>query len=306
MSFYPLPRRIPRVSDVDPAELSPRARALRTEEYGPEADEPEPTPAPSSKRSEKAEREGLPPGYRVRADAHYVENLTSRRDRATAEGLRAVESHRSDRLLDQLAEDLGTIESAAQALAADGGRMARRVNPVLIKSQVWRAGWALRAHTLLGGRHRAKLRPRPLGFLLGQIRSGWAAECRLASVNFEVAASDWNAVVSVDEHSFIAGVSGAIIATLGLIGDTDDTSLTLQATSAAGQLRSIELIQADILVTPSEGGRFFDASWVDRPGGWLAGLGAAVAKAAAQQHGGDAVFLTDEEIGSTVRMQFSK
>ena len=113
-------------------------------------------------------------------------------------------------------------------------------------------------------------------------------------------------MVSVDEQSFIAGVSGAIIATLGLIGDTDESSLTLQASSSAGQLRSVDLIQADVLVTPTEGGRFFDASWSERPGGWLAGLGAAVAKAAAQQHGGDAVFLTDEEIGSTVRMQFSK
>ena len=93
---------------------------------------------------------------------------------------------------------------------------------------------------------------------------------------------------------------------LGLIGDTDEASLTLQATSSAGRLRTIDLVQSDVLVTPGEGGRFFDASWVDRPGGWLASLGAAVTKAAAQQHGGDAVFLADEEIGSTVRMQFSK
>jgi hypothetical protein len=243
----------------------------------------------------------------MRADAHYVENLTSRRgDRGITDGPRAAEPHRSDRLLEQLAEDLGTIESAAQALAIDGARMARRVNTDLIRSQVWRATWALRAHALLGGRYRARLRPRPLGFLLSQIRGGWSAECRLASVNLDVTASDWNAVVAVDEHSLIAGVSGAVIATLGLIGDTDGTSLTLQVVTSAGQLRSIDLIQSDVLVTPSEGGRFFDASWTDRPGGWLAGLGAAVAKAAAQQHGGDAVFLTDEDIGSTVRMQFSK
>jgi hypothetical protein len=279
---------------------------LRTEEYSPEPDDP----PPSSKKTEKVEREGLPPGYRMRADAHYVENLTSRRgdrgDRAAADGPRALDAHRSERLLEQLAEDLGTIETAAAALAADGARMARRVNTDLIKSQVWRANWALRAHALLGGRHRARLRPRPLGFLLGQIRSGWAAECRLANVTLEVETSDWNAVVAVDEPSLIAGVSGAVIATLGLIGDTDEASLTLQAVASAGELRSIDLVQTDILVTPGEGGRFFDASWADRPGGWLAGLGAAVAKAAAQQHGGDAVFLTDEEIGSTVRMQLSK
>jgi hypothetical protein len=64
--------------------------------------------------------------------------------------------------------------------------------------------------------------------------------------------------------------------------------------------------QDEVLVTPSEGGRFFDASWTDRPGGWIAGLGASVARAAAQQHGGDAVFLADEQHGSTVRLQFSR
>ena len=243
----------------------------------------------------------------MRADSHYVEHLTSRRgDRSVAESPRAPDSDRSDRLLDQLAEDLATIESAAQALGPDGARIARRVNTDLIRSQVWRAGWALRAHALIGGRHRVQPRPRPLGFLLGQIRSGWAAECRLSGVKFVVEASDWNGVVSVDEQSVVAGVNGAVIATLGLIGDADHATLTLQATSSAGQLRSIDLVQSDVLVTPSEGGRFFDSSWADRPGGWLAGLGAAVAKAATQQHGGDAVFLADEEIGSTVRMQFSK
>ena len=263
-------------------------------------------PAPTSRKSEKAEREGLPPGYRMRADAHYVENLTSRRGARGVARARVRSSRtRSDRLLDQLAEDLGTIESAAQALAADGARMARRVNTDLIKSQVWRAGWALRAHALLGGRHRAKLRPRPLGFLLGQIRSGWAAECRLASVNFEVAASDWNAVVSVDEHSFIAGVSGAVIATLGLIGETDDASLTLQAvTSSAGQLRCDRPHTSRRPRHPERRRPILRRVLGRRPGGWLAGLGAAVAKAAAQQHGGDAVFLTDEEIGSTVGCSF--
>jgi hypothetical protein len=290
------------VSDVDPAEVSPRARTVRTEEYSPEPDDPPPSP----KKAEKVEREGLPPGYRMRADAHYVENLTSRRDRGAAESPRPGDSQRSDRLLDQLAEDLGTIEAAAQALAADGARVARRVNTDLIRSQAWRASWALRSHALLSGRYRARLRPRPIGFLLGQIRHGWAAECRLANVTLEVETSDWNAVVAVDEQSVIAGVNGAVIATLGLIGDTDEASLTLQATSSSGQLHTIDLVQADVLVTPSEGGRFFDASWTDRPGGWLAGLGAAVARAAAQQHGGEAVFLADEEIGSTVRMQFSK
>jgi hypothetical protein len=101
-------------------------------------------------------------------------------------------------------------------------------------------------------------------------------------------------------------VSGAVVATLGIIGQTDSATLTLSAVAAGGSLRSIDLTQGEVLVTPGEGGRFFDPSWGDRPGGWIAGFGAAVARAAAQQHGGDAIFLTDEDHGSTVRMQFSR
>jgi hypothetical protein len=297
------------VSDVDPAEVTVRTRSLRGEEFEGEPDEV-PAAPPSSKKGEKgekAEREGLPPGYRMRADAHYVDNLSSRRgDRGTIDPRPGDMGDRSERLLAQIAEDLATIESAAQALAGDGGRLARRVSVDLIKSQAWRAAWALRAHGLIGGRNRLHVRPRPLGFLLGQIRSGWAAECRLCGLTMHVNASDWNAVVSVDEPSLVAGVSGAIVATLGLIGQTDSATLTLSAVATGGALRSVDLTQDEVFVTPGEGGRFFDPSWADRPGGWTAGFGAAAARAAAQQHGGDAVFLTGEEHGSTVRMQFSR
>jgi hypothetical protein len=297
------------VSDVDPTEVSVRTRSVRAEEFSPEPDEP--SPAPSAKKGdkgEKAEREGLPPGYRMRADAHYVEHLTSRRGAAAAPAdARSLDlADRSERLFAHIAEDLSTIESAAQALSGEGGRMARRVSLDLIKSQTWRSLWAVRAHGVMSGRHRVQIRPRPLAFLLGHIRSGWSAECRLAGVTLKVEASDWNAVVAVDEPSLVAGVSGAMIATLGLVGQTDSATLTLRAEASGGVLRTVDLTQDELFVTPGEGGRFFDPSWTDRPGGWIAGFGAAVARAAAQQHGGDAVFLADDDHGSTVRLQLAR
>jgi hypothetical protein len=273
---------------------------------------PAPAPAPSSK---KPEREGLPPGYRMRADAHYVEHLTSRRgDRAQGEQHRAasdpIERHdtrdRSERLLAQLAEDIATIESAAAGLATETSRMAKRVNVDLIKSQTWRAAWLLKAHAILGGAHRGQIRPRPLGFLLGHVRSGWAPECRLAGITMQVQASDWNAVVAVDELGLLAGLTGALVSTLGLIGQTEGATITLNAVAGSGELRFVDVVQEEVLIAPSISGRFFDASWIDRPGGWLAGLGAATAKAVAIQHGGDAVFLAGERHGSTVRLQLSK
>jgi hypothetical protein len=295
------------VSEIDPTELSVKASPHISEAFSQEPVEL----APSAK---KAEREGLPPGYRMRADAHYVDNLTSRRgaDRPTSEHLRvapepaerADSRDRGERLLAQLGEGLATLESAALALTSDTSRMARRVNVDLIRAEVWRAAWSLKAHALVEGRAGFHARPRPLGFLLGHVRNGWAAECRLEDISLQVNASDWNAVVPVDEHAFVTGVTGAIVATLAIVGQVDGATVTLNATCASGELKSIDVVQDEVLVSPSAGARFFDPAWTDRPGGWIAGLGAAVTKAVAHQHGGEAVFLAGDRRGSTVRMTF--
>ena len=296
------------MSEIDPTEVSGKSSSHITEAFPQDPVEL----APSGKR---AEREGLPAGYRMRADAHYVEHLTSRRgaDRAaTADQSRSApdptDRHdsrdRAERLLTQLTEDFATLEAASAALTGETSRMARRVNVDLIKAQVWRGSWALRAHALVEGSGGFHTRPRPLGFLLGHIRNGWAAECRLEDITLQVTASDWNAVVSVDEQAFITGVTGAVVATLAIVGQIDGATVSINATCATGELKSVDVVQNEVLVPPSAGARFFDPTWTDRPGGWLACLGAGVTKALAQQHGGDAVFLAGDQRGSTIRMTF--
>jgi hypothetical protein len=245
----------------------------------------------------------------MRADAHYVDQLSSRRGDKAAERAqveRQESRERVEKLLSQLSEELATIETAVAPLAGDTSRLSRRVNVDLIKSQVWRSSWALRAHAILDGSHRLQVRPRPIGFLLGHVRAGWAAECKLESITLQVQVSDWNAVVPVDEQAFVAGVNGAIIATLGLIGQADGATLAVTAAIANGQIRSVDVSQSEVLVSPNVSGRFFDAAWSERPGGWLSGFAAATARAVAQQHGGDAVCLVGEAVGSTVRLTLGK
>lgn len=283
------------VSDKDPVKAT-----ASTAVQEPSTDDAEFEPV-----SPKSEREGLPPGYRMRADAHYVEHLTSRRERVVAEAARAAEGERAEKLLAQLAEDLATIESAVTAMSGDGSKLARRVNVDLLKSQVWRASWALRAHALVSGTGRTQIRPRPLAFLLGQVRHAWAAELRLLGVTLTVQASDWNAVVSVDEASLITGISGAIVATLGILGQPDGATIVVTATAAGGELRRVDVAQEDVSVGAPSGARFFDLGVSDRPGGWIAGLGAAAARAAAQQHGGDASLDTSTS-GSTITLAFAR
>jgi hypothetical protein len=309
------------VSDLNPAETSAALPHVVAEQF----DEDSNDAASPSTPTKKPEREGLPPGYRMRADSHYVDLITSRRaDRVQADPARgsrrgdartqeagaetadrAEARARSGRILAQLTEDLATIESAASLLASDASRMARRANIDVIRAQTWRAAWLLRASAILDGSHRAPVKPRPLGFLLGQIRGGFAPECRLAHVALDVSASDWNAIVPVDEAAFIAGLTGALVATMGLIGEPDDSRLTVHAVTSGHELRSVEVSQQEIAVSSDVGARFFDPLWIDRPGGWSAALGAALTRVVAQQHGGDAILLPGDRMGSTVRLNFS-
>ena len=94
----------------------------------------------------KPEREGLPPGYRMRADAHYVELLSAspRLERPRGESTRVREDHmqvrdentqvraaRDRRVLEHLSADVAAIEAAAAMLSADGHatRTAREPGP---------------------------------------------------------------------------------------------------------------------------------------------------------------------------------
>jgi hypothetical protein len=311
------------VSDIDPQEITVVARRAAPEQFsqGP-ADLP-----PAATGFKKPDREGLPPGYRMRADSHYVEQLTSRRTEHApadhprpaskeADGLPsngAIESRdrrdsrdrRTERLLAQLADAVASIEATTVLLAGDSSPMVRRVSADLIAAQAGRASWLLRAAAVLDGAHPGRVRPYPLGSILSDVRDKLAAECRLTGTDLHIQTADWTASVAVDEPRLVAGLTGAVIATFGLIGNAQGVAISLTAVASAGELRTVEVTQDDISVAPGIGSRFFDASWADRPDGWVAGLGAATARAVAQQHGGGAVFQAGDRSGSTIRLTFS-
>jgi hypothetical protein len=234
------------VSEFNPADVVVSGRRSLPESYSDVPDDGVPAGPP------RRDREGLPPSYRMRADAHYVDQLATRRtDRPGAETLSRIASRtgervavertvgdspqidrRSDQLLAELAEEIGTIESAVALLGGDASPMARRVSIDLIRAQTWRAGWLLRAHGLLNGQHRGRLQPRPLGPILSQVRDGFAAECRLSGIALHVRLPDWTASATVDETALIAGLAGAVVWTLALVGQAEGVVITLTAGDA--------------------------------------------------------------------------
>jgi len=260
----------------------------------------------------------------MRADAHYVDLITSRRPESSREAARPssrargadwdadiglefppeTRAARSDAPPAHLVEDLATIQGAAALLANDTSPLVRRVSLDLITMHAARAAWSLRAEALVAGAHRADRRGKRLGAILSQVREALAPACRLSNVGLHVHASNWEAIVSVDAEALETGVIGAVQATIGLVKSDEWAAIRLHAVEQNGELKTIEIAQEEVPLAEGLGRRFFDATNVDRPGGWAASLGAAAAKAAARLHGGDATLQTAERRGSTIRLTF--
>lgn len=248
----------------------------------------------------------------MRADVHYVEALSSgaRPDRArdAARATAADDTLRHGahdrRLLDQLTDDVAAIESAAAMLTAERSPLARRVGLDLIKAQSARASWLLRASALIASVEAdSHARRRPLGDILVDIRNRAAVECRLVGVGLEVEVPIDVAAVALPDATLVAGLTGAVMAQLGLIEGIENVPIRLRAALAPGETPAItiEVTQDSVQMPSGSQARFFDAAWVSRPGGWLAAIGAATARIAAERLGGTVAVVTTERRGCTIR-----
>jgi hypothetical protein len=257
----------------------------------------------------------------MRADEHYVDQLTSRRlerriepppllpvaaPELAAEPVTPAVPRLKPGLLGHLAEAVAIIENTSALLAVEASPLTRRVSADLIRAQAWRASWMLQATQVLDGSHRVYPKSRQLGVLFAQIRDRFAAECRLSGVGLRLHTSDWTSVVVVDEALIVAGVSGALLATLALVGEAEGVTIRVTAVASGGDLRTIEIAQDDVPVPADLAARFFDEHADDRRGGWAAALGAATAKAAAGQSGGDAVFVRGDRAGCSIRLNLNR
>src|SRR5262249_9024405 len=129
--------------------------------------------SPRFEARKTAEREGLPPSYRMRADAHYVDQLTARapepaRPAAATPQQRARDAETTAQTMAAIA----TIQAAANLASDDGSPLVRRVALDLIRAAAWRAAWQVRAAAVLDQTHRWQFRPRFVGAVLSRVRDG--------------------------------------------------------------------------------------------------------------------------------------
>ena len=293
---------------------------------------------PSFDRRRAPDREGLPAGYRMRADAHYVEQLTASRSAEPPGDKPAAPAADTGELLAQLAADLDAVErrstgapppapvvdhtllqailqevaaiqSASTLLPVTQATLAERVAIDLVKAQAWRAAWLIRAAMLLQVEAPVQtVRPggtsvlAPLGSVLAKVIDGFAPEARLNGFDLRVSGPAWHLSAPASEDALSCGITGAIVATLGILDGRSGQSIVLAATASATAV-SIHVSQYDVVLTEALRTRFFDRDWTTRPGGVAASMGALVVKAAAERHGGRAALVVHERAGSTIELQ---
>jgi hypothetical protein len=262
----------------------------------------------------KTAREGLPASYRMRADAHYVDQLTSRspeeKGRKSMAATPAAAPERRTGLIDDvlalLADQSDAIESAAARAGGERSPLARRAAWDLVRAEAWRASWMLRATALVEARHAYRARQKPLGPVVSAVREKLVPELRLAGAQLHIVTNDWNATAEVDEAAFVTGVTGAVFATLGLIDDPVGVSLRVTIKSASGELLSIEVAQDDVTVPDAVLEGFWDVTATGLAGrGLLPALGAAAARAYATLSGGQATIAAGRR-GSVLRLEFER
>jgi len=348
-------------------------------------DDPEDLPSPAAaEEGGRPEREGLPRGYRMRADKHYVEQLASRaaghpvrmlpldqfaaadsareadlgallqsirtlgvvhplivrrsgsayvvvagRKRfAAAQILRlpavpclvheldeaeaaavaradnlvtGTEAERADRspmdtaVRRAIGEHLTTVRLCANLLSGDGAMKRSALD--LATAHTWRASRLLDALELIANTPALPTRERPLAAVVDEVVAGFATEARLGGFTVRAEFPSGAASSAINGHDIVAGLSGALIATIPLVESAADGAIGVTV-SAAGDGSTIFLVTPGPASIPNGvAHRFFDESSSDRPGGWCAVAGALAAKAFAERHRGNASC----EIGSDGR-----
>ena len=283
------------------------------------ADVPAGTPTEISDRfgdTELPGREGLPARYRMRADSHYVEQLLGG---AAAEGDASTPppaaprsgpafkdaqvrppQERQERLLVEIARDLSEIETATDLLEGSTSALTRRIGLDLIQARTWQALWLLRANAVLAGTHRGRVRRQSLDGVLLAVARGLAAECRLFGVRLDLESPDGTEEIEIDGEALVAGIAGATLWTLNLMGEAEGAVVRLVGRIEPDGTVKIEVVQPDPELAGD--GRAPAGSSES----WTAELGASVAKAVAALHEGEAAFLVADGRRSVVRLTFSR
>jgi hypothetical protein len=189
--------------------------------------------------------------------------------------------------LAELSQSFSAIDSCLHLLGDRDTVLRDRVALDLIRTEVHRAGRLVRCLHALRQDPQLSEAPVSLASIVDHVLEGFAAEARLSGVTLDLDASRDLQTVRADADWLTVGIAGALGGMLALVQQVKHAALDLRVgSSSSGSSVMFEIEQHATSVPAWAQGRFFDAQWTDRPGGYQAAAELAAAKRVAELHRG--------------------
>jgi nitrogen-specific signal transduction histidine kinase len=252
------------------------------------------------------QREGLPAGFRMRHEKHYVDELLARNHAGRADTAPASRVH-PRRIGHRLAEPKATPSMAmasadiGESLDAIGACLhlfrartrpaAERAALDLIAAEVARATWLVQALSVLDEEAPVARCAVGLGSVVSRIaRVLGAGQCG-AAVAVEEGSSGLRA--RGDEPLLTVAVAGIVMALQAVVERVEDAAILVRLSAEGGDRVRIEVSQDVLRLPDAWRTRLVDPGWADRPGGRRIAVALAAAHRIAEWH--DATLTLDDD-----------
>jgi signal transduction histidine kinase len=200
--------------------------------------------------------------------------------------------------LDELRRSFGTIESCLHLVNDREASLRDRVALELIRTETHRANRLVQCLSIVSTDPALAFSPLSLRSVVDQALEVFGPERRLSGVDLQTDVAEGPHVVSGDSEWLAIGVAGAIGGMLALVQTARTPAMTLRISAAPSRTSVlVELMQRAVPVSARDLQRFFDAGWIDRPGGYQAAVELAAARRIADLHRGTAEVTSYERGG---------
>jgi len=247
-----------------------------------------------------AQREGLPPGFRMRHDAHYVEALVSR-NRGSHMAVVPAAGHEAGptnggRPHDEVAkvpmtvaclelgQSLDAIGACLHLFPAGPRSATERVALDLIAGEVLRATWMVRALALLDEDGPVANTPVALAPVLRRVVTGLTPAASDGAIGIE--GTSTNLCARGDEPLITLAVAAMAMSLQAVTAARVGAAPIQLAIREDADGLVVEASQDAVRMPSSWRARFFDVGWADRPGGRRVGIALSAAKRVAAVHDG--------------------
>jgi hypothetical protein len=244
------------------------------------------SPAPIEKP--RPSRQGLPSGFRMRHDAHYVDELESRRrpSDAAAPTLAFPTSVPVTFALRDMSQELEGVASCFNLVPTRGRPLRERMGLSLARVGVERNLRAFQALRVLLEDPPPEPRLMSLNAIVEHTVHGFTEELRLTGSHVSLDLSESPIRLNADARMLSLALQACVGTLVSLVEASNVESGIHIATRMNDGTAVVEMRQDAYRLSMDQFSRLADLEWSDRPGGIPAGTALAAAARIAQAHGG--------------------